>query len=194
MKTIGDADCQGAVFVYKDDKTKDTAWADVERINAEHGGIRGELHTQKDEFLRGLRSWESAVDPSNAFLCIYAHMGSSGINCVGQQDARLVSWAELADALPGGVECLWLVGCDSQECMKSWSPLSGPVRHILLATSESKPWRPLLKCFAAEISMKRIRFYDEMPDYLERESPELAKYTAYFRPTSGGFKPAFDKK
>jgi hypothetical protein len=89
------------------------------------------------------------------------------------------------------IELIWLVGCKSEECLKKWDALVGPVRHLLLATSDSKPWRPLLKSFAAEIDIKHIRFYDEMPAFLSEEEPELGKLTKYFRPTPKGFKKAF---
>ena len=191
MKTIGELGYQGAVFIYKDDTTATSAWTDAKKIHTSHGGIRGELHDDKSQFLAGLKAWSESVDPSNAFLCIYAHMGVPGINCISGQAATRVTWEELADAISDGVELLWLVGCRSQECLKKWTPLASPIRHLLLATSESKPWRPLLKCFAAEINIKHIRYYDEMPNYLVKASSELGKLTTYFRPTAKGFKKAF---
>ena len=89
------------------------------------------------------------------------------------------------------MELVWLAGCKSQECLSAWQPLTGPVRHLLLATSATKPWRPLLRCFAAEINIKHIRYYDEMPDFLAQVEPELAQFTGYFRPSSSGFVKAF---
>jgi hypothetical protein len=191
MKVIGDLTCQGAVFVYKADNTATKAWSDVEEINKSNGAIRGELHEDKAELLSGLRTWNEAVDASNAFLCFYAHMGPTGINCIGGNPPTRVAWQELQMALPRGVELLWLVGCKSQECLQQWNSLATPVRHLLLATSESRPWRPLLRCFAAEIDIKHIRFYDEMPAYLASVEPELAKYTEYFRRSENGLARAF---
>jgi len=191
QEEIGNIDCQGAVFVYKDDKTASKAWDDVKWIDQDHGGIRGEIHDNRASFLSGISHWNSLVDPSNAFLCIYAHMGPLGINCINGNAATRVLWQDLAATLSHPVELIWLVGCKSNECMTAWAPLSSPVRHLLLATFESKPWRPLLRCFAAEIDIKHIRFYDEMPQHLESEQPELGKLTGYFRPTASGFKPAF---
>jgi hypothetical protein len=191
VKTIGELGYQAAVFIYKDDSTAARAWGDVEAIHTDHGGIRAELHNDRTELLAGLKAWSESVDPSNAFLCIYAHMGPPGINCISGKSETRVTWEELAKSLAKGVELIWLVGCKSGECLKKWTPLSSPVRHLLLATSASKPWRPLLKCFAAEIDIKHIRYYDEMPDYLSKVEPELGKLTTYFRPTPKGFKKAF---
>jgi hypothetical protein len=191
MKVVGDITCQGAVFIYKADDTAGKAWDDVEEIYKSSGAIRGELHDTKSPLLAGLKEWNEAVDPSNAFLCLYAHMGRLGINCFGESTPNVVTWRELQTALPRGVELLWLVGCNSQECLQQWNSVAMPVRHLLLATSESKPWRPLLKCFAAEIDIKHIRFYDEMPSYLASVQPELAGYTEYFRPSQNGFVTAF---
>lgn len=191
MKTIGELGYQGAVFIYKDDSSVAAAWADAKNIHATHGGIRAEHHNDKSKFLAGLEAWSKSVDPSNAFLCLYAHMGSPGINCISGKAETRVTWVELAKSLAKGVELIWLVGCKSEECLKTWTPLASPVRHLLLATSASKPWRPLLKCFAAEIDIKVIRYYDEMPGYLSQAEPELGKLTTYFKPTPKGFKKAF---
>jgi hypothetical protein len=98
MKAIGQLGYQGAVFIYKDDKTAVKAWADVEEIHKDHGGIRAELHNDKAEFLAALSAWSNSVDPANAFLCIYSHMGPPGINCVSGQTHTRISWAELANA------------------------------------------------------------------------------------------------
>jgi hypothetical protein len=193
MKTIGKLGYQGAIFIYKEDSTSRKAWADAEAINKQHGAIRAELHNDKAEFLAGLAAWCDSIDPGNAFLCIYAHMGPAGINCVSGQNHTRISWDELAKAITNTkkIELIWLVGCNSAECLKKWDPLAGPVRHLLLATSDSKPWRPQLKCFAAEIDIIPIHFYDEMPEFLSEQEPELGKLTTYFRPTPNGFKKAF---
>ena len=184
---IGQIDWQGAAFVYKNDKSGPVAWSDVNAINAAHGGIRGEWHTCKSEFLNGLRTWNQAIDPANAYLCIYAHMGTPGINCVNSMTPSAITWHELASALPRGVHCLWLVGCKSNECLKAWSPLTSPVRHRLLATTESKYWQPLLRVFAAEISIKKITFDDQMSAKIAQMAPTLAKHTQCFKPSKKVF-------
>jgi hypothetical protein len=186
-KIVGNTDYQGAVFVYKNDGTEQLAWADVNAINTTHGGIRGELHTDKTHFINGLKTWNTSVDPINAFLCIYAHMGTPGLNCVAGMTPSAVTWQELADALPKGVQYLWLVGCDSQECMKTWSPLSSPVRHRLLATSKDECWKPLLRVFAAEISINNITCDDKMTTLIAGLEPDLSKHTHYFKPQAKGF-------
>jgi len=190
-KVVGDSDCQAAVFVYKNDCSGPSAWTDVKAINASPRSIRGEWHTRKSHLLSGLRKWNESVDPENAFLCVYAHMGESGLNCVRPVTPSAVTWEvtwqELADELPRGVQYLWLLGCESQECMKSWSPLGSPVRHRLLVTTESKYWQPLLKVFAAEISLEQIAFDDQMSAKIAQAEPELSKHTRYFRPQPTGF-------
>ena len=191
MKVSGEITCQGAVFIYKNDGTQDEAWRAASQIDAEHGGIRRELHSDKNAFLAGLREWNEQVDPGNAFLCIYAHMGNPGLNCVGAVDSNAVTWSELADALSAGVEYLWLVGCSSSACLSAWTPLAHPVRHLLLATSDSRLWLPLLKCFAAEISIDNIVMDGDMPDKLEKMEPELAKHTEYFLSGKNGLTRAF---
>jgi len=184
---IGQTDWQGAVFIYKNDKSGPAAWADVNAIYTSHGGIRGEWHTCKTEFLAGLKAWNVGIDPVNAFLCIYAHMGVPGLNSVGSMTPSAVTWQELANALPHGVQYLWLAGCKSKECLKAWTPLTAPVRHRLLATTESKYWQPLLRVFAAEISITKITFDDQMSAKIAEMEPELSQHTQYFRPTPSGF-------
>ena len=192
MKIVGERAHQGAVFVYKDDGTESAAWADVEEmVHTSHGPIRGELHSNKQELLTGLKTWNEAVDPSNAHLCIYSHMGAPGIGCAPKNSSAIVTWLELQTALPLGVATLWLLGCNSQECLGYWNDLAKPVRNVLLATSGSKCWLPFLKRFAAEIDMENVRPYDEMPVYLARVEPELSKHIQYFRPSGNGFKKAF---
>lgn len=187
MESVGAVDCQAAVFVYKDDASQAEAWDAVTKINTDHGGVRGELHSSKAMLLKGLSEWSTRVDASNAFLCIYAHMGSDGMNCTSSLDDRLVSWQELAEAISDGVEYLWLLGCKSEECLAAWSDLSNPVRHLLLATSESKYWQPLLRCFAAEISISNIVLDGDMPEKLKKMEPGLADHTVYYKPGPNGF-------
>ena len=190
MTVIGDLDCQAAVFVYKDDDSKDKAWEAVVGIEAGQP-IRGEHHTDKDDFLAAISAWASNVDPDNAFLCIYAHMGDPGIAPVGEDDGRIITWEELETVLGDGVHLLWLIGCKSEASMGVWNTSARPVRGFLLATSESQPWRPFIQFFADEISMDHIRPYDEMPAHLLKEAPDLAKLTKYYKPSENGFDEAF---
>jgi hypothetical protein len=150
-KRIGKRTFQAAMFIYKDDSTGPGIWSEVRKIHKTHGHICGEWHTKKRAFLNGLRDWNRRTDPTNAFLCVYAHAGKQGLNCIGGIDRRLVSWEELGETLRYPIQYLWLVGCRTRECVKVWHPLHGPIRHLLLATSKSAPFAPLVKCFADEI-------------------------------------------
>ena len=186
-KIIGRIDSQGSVFIYKNDRSGVIAWNDVKKMYRTDGEIRGEWHTCKNDFLERLKVWNANIDPQNAFLCVYAHMGKNGINCVGGMTPSVVTWSEFADALPQGVQYLWLVGCNSRECMNAWSQLTPPVHHRLLVTSKSKYWRPFLHTFVAEISIKNITFDDRMSAMIAKMQPDLAKYTQYFTATKDGF-------
>jgi hypothetical protein len=181
---VGKLCSQAAVFVYKDDASVPFAEADIRTMNKSEGGIRGEIHGDKQAFLGALRTWNSGIDPRNAFLCIYSHAGAPGIAPIPAlpDDPRVISWTQLADALPQGVQYLWLLGCKTEESINSWKPLGGPVRHLLLATDFSTPWEPFLKFFAHEISTSPIIYDNEMRALLTRESPELASHTKYFGP------------
>jgi hypothetical protein len=185
---LGDIDCHGAIFVYKDDKTKDAAWKDVEEINRAQV-IRGELHWNKDVFLQSLRRWNEVLqDPDSAMLCIYAHAGLLGINCKNGDANRRVLWAELADALPQGVALIWMLGCTTVRVIDNWSALTGPVKDMLFTTTASVPWRRFLIHFRKEMDMKCITPYDKMPTLLRNEEPELAQHTRYFCVKDGIFK------
>jgi hypothetical protein len=185
---IGDRLCQAAVFIYKDDGTAEKLWPELVKMHERQGGIRGEWHTQRGEFLAALTAWNSSVDPANSFLCIYSHAGSPGVNCRSGEKSTRIAWSELAKALINRVQYLWLLGCKTQECMKFWDPLHGPVGHLLLATSESRDWGPFLTYFENEIDVNHIAFDDEMPTILNKKYPDLAKHTDYFKP---GFSRAF---
>lgn len=189
-KTFGDNACQAAVFVYKNDKTKDLAWSDALEISEEAGDIRAERHEEKGLFLAALKRWNKRVEPSNAFLCIYAHMGKPGLNAIPGQASTRVTWNELASALPNGVAYLWLVGCRSQLAITAGTPLISVVHHRLLVTSKSKPWRPLLECFRHEISMDSIAFDDEMPQRIREDVPALADAVFYYHRV---FRQVFEK-
>ncbi len=187
-KTIGDVRCQAAVFIYKDDGTGEKLWPELMKMHERQGGIRGEWHTKRDEFLADLKVWNDSVDSANSFLCIYSHAGRLGVNCRGGEESTRIAWMELAEALVKPVQYLWLLGCKTQECMKSWDPLHGPVGHLLLATSESTDWGPFLTYFEYEIDVNNIAFDNEMPIILNEKYPDLAKHTNYFKP---GFTKAF---
>ncbi len=180
---IGNLSAQAAIFIYKNDSTAPDAWKDVELLHVAEGGIRGELHSNKSAFLEALSRWNASVNPSNSFLCIYSHAGAPGIGPEPKYPSEdVIEWQELAAALPKGVQYLWLVGCKTQEALKKWQPLQGPVLHRLLATDAKFPWLPFLKCFAAEISLEPITFDDEMRTLLLAKHPDLAAHTNYFGP------------
>lgn len=112
---------------------------------------------------------------------MYAHAGAAGIAPVGAPEKEFViSWSELARALPKGVRYLWLLGCKTEKACTAWKSLQGPVIHRLLATSESIRWVDFIRFFALEISLDPIHFDDEMADRLRQHAPELAKHTQYF--------------
>lgn len=183
MVSVGSCNNQAAIFIYKSDPTVSSAWETVKTISAQEGPIRGEWHQSRGQFLDALKCWNETIgDPSNAFLCIYAHAGKSGIVPSLHRQSERVTWGELAHALPRGVQYLWLIGCKTEQCVKAWAPMHVPVKHRLLATTESKCFVELVSCFAHEISLNNIAFDDEMPGRIRKCQPRLAKATAYFRP------------
>lgn len=179
---VGDLTSQAAVFVYKDDDSVTDAAADIRRMHASQGGIRGEIHADKQAFWDALTKWNSEAEPANAFLCIYSHAGDPGIAPTSDDASRIISWTELADALPRGVQYLWLLGCETQKALNAWKALGGPVRHRLLATDSEVYWQPFLQFFAHEISIDPVTADDEMEERLAKSSPELAEHTKYFSP------------
>lgn len=184
-KTLGDPDCKGAIFVYKDDDSVDEAWESVIKVNRDHGGIRGELHEKPSDFLAALLKWNNSVGGENAYLCIYAHMGTTGM-CSKPRSPADISWPELANSLPKKIELLWLMGCKSAECLKTWNGLTAPVDYGILATSKSCYWAPFIDEFSKEISLKKVRTYDQMPFELSKSQPDLAKYIDYYRVAEDG--------
>ena len=182
--TVGELCSQAAVFVYKNDTSVRFAEADIRAMNKSEGGISGEIHGDKQAFISALRTWNSGIDPTNAFLCIYSHAGAPGITPIDElpDKSPIISWTELADALPQGVQYLWLLGCETEKSIKAWKTLAGPVRHRLLATDSSMYWEPFLKFFAHEISIDPIICDDEIRALLIEKSPELASHTKYFGP------------
>ncbi|MGC2658347.1 MAG: hypothetical protein WA324_10370 [Bryobacteraceae bacterium] len=191
---VGDLHCQAAVFCYKGDNTVEPLKSDLDKIAGDPPMIRGEIHEEKKRFLKTLREWNEHSDPRGTFLCIYAHSGEPGIAPIGGKQLELhpdpesliITWEELAHAMPKGVAYLWLLGCRTQEVLKIWQELGGPVFSRLLATDAKDKWRPFVKWFAAEISLDPVFYNDEMIPLLIRKAPDLAKHTQYFGPD---FKP-----
>jgi hypothetical protein len=180
----GNLACQVAAFVYKDDQTAIGAWRDVQQIS----DIRGEIHDSRASFLSALKAWNDRpeLNPDNAFLGIYAHMGSPGISPKSGLDptfnpADVISWSDLAAALPRGVSTCWLVGCSSVEVTAVWDPVAGPVRKRLLVTQEGNRWLPLLKHFAVEIGMDPITYPEEMPKRLLELLPTIGRDITYYK-------------
>ncbi len=178
--TVGAQDLPAAIFVFKNDQTVAEAWDAVNKIADQEGAIRGERHGSKASFLEALESWNELVDPVNSFLCIYSHAGRTGI-APSRTPPRddLVSWEELANALPRGVRHLWLLGCDTSVALESWGDLPVPVAHRCLVTVESEKWQPFIKFFAREISVDEIHSSDELVARLRADAPELASLTTY---------------
>jgi hypothetical protein len=185
---VGSLHCQAAIFCYKADSTVDALKDDLNTMVGNVGQIRGEIHREKTRFLEALKEWNKQSDPQGAFLCIYAHAGGPGIAPIGgeefrsnpNRDSLLVTWDELAHAIPFGVACLWLLGCRTEQALKNWESLRSPVLRRLLATNEKFSWRPFVKWFAAEIGFNPIVYYDEMVPLLLQKTPELAGHTQYF--------------
>jgi hypothetical protein len=161
-------------------------------IQTKEGPICGERYREKQEFLDALKDWTAKSDPTNSYLCICAHAGKPGISCVPRQDAMLITWSELAKAIVHPVRYLWLVGCHTEECLKDWHPLSGPVGHLLMATTQNAPPK-LVRFFVHEISTNNIILDGEMPELLRKKAPDLAKITEFFKPKKDkrGFIKAF---
>lgn len=187
--------CHGGVFVYKDDNRVEDAWRAVEAIN-EKQIVCGELHKNRSDFLAGLCDWNTRLEDDNAYLIIYAHMGTLGINCYGRDDATKqqkqtarILWPEIADCLPRQVEMIWLLGCKSKAVLEVWKE-SQPAKYLLV-TSESKNYVGFVPQFAAEISLNPITPYNQMANYLEKHNSELAKHTAYYRATKEGYVEGF---
>ena len=180
--TLGPKDAAASVFIYKQDGTEKSAWTTAEEIFNSEGPIRVEVHGQKAEFLAAITTWNNRVVGTKAFLAIYAHMSTLGMNCRGQMDANAVRWPELAAALTNGIAYLWLVGCKSKFALPEWAALSHPVKLRVLATSTSRYWEPLLRFFGYEISISTIAFDDEMLDRIRARAPALAAATRYFEP------------
>jgi hypothetical protein len=185
---VGALHCQAAIFCYKADGTVDALKDDLNTIAGNPSQVRGEIHREKAQFLQAVQAWNRQSDPNEAFLCIYAHAGGPGIAPIGgeefashpNRDNLLVTWDELAQALPHRVAYLWLLGCRTEQALKKWQALRNPVLRRLLATNAKYPWQPFVKWFAAEISLDPIVYNDEMVPLLLRKAPDLAAQTRYF--------------
>ncbi|NLF15989.1 MAG: hypothetical protein GX595_01865 [Lentisphaerae bacterium] len=132
MKVIGQLEYQGAVFVYKADGTEAEAWQCVQAIHKDHGGIRGELHCDKADFLAGLRAWNEATDPASGFLCIHAHMGAPGVNCISGKPSHksYVAGATGSLAERGGA------------CVVSWVQVPGVPERMAAIDGPGTPPAP----------------------------------------------------
>lgn len=191
----GEEGCHAGVFIYKNDSRVEQAIKSMQAIGNKQM-IRGELHKSKEGFASGLGTWNNQLKDDNAFLCIYAHMGSVGINCYGTTDVPVevrnvsgISWEELSSYLPKKIEMIWLLGCKSKNVLAKWQDYC-PAKYLFV-TFESENYVDFLELFAAEITFNPITPYDEMPEYLAKHSPELAKHTEYYICTKEGYKPAF---
>ncbi len=179
MVTIGDNNCSAAVFIYKSDTTIADALQKAQSVAAEHyskseytekqksvivealgydptdssGRFVYQVHAEdKKEFLDELKAWAKRVSNESPTLLIYAHSGQLGINRADGDDAHRITWAELATALPTGVESLWIAGCKSKYCLDSWAETGGPAKCLMVCTASSEPWAKLIPSFKLQIS------------------------------------------
>jgi hypothetical protein len=142
------------------------------------------------ELLEGLYNWNTKPnhDPDNSFLMIYSHMGPSVLSPVGARDPKfdprnLVRYEDLELNLPYRVHTLWLVGCSSHHARRAFHPVHGPVRGLLLATTSSELWKPLVSRFGEEVNMHPPRCFDQMIPYIKRNLPrKLGRHVSYFEP------------
>jgi hypothetical protein len=135
--------------------------------------IRAECHSDRDSLLEGLRQWRPPRG-SEALLCIYAHMGSRGINCKGGAFNSRISWNDLENALPT-LSGLWLAGCKSDLSIEIWEPITC-VMSFLLTTTESAKWIDLIPRFLLEIDMACIQSYETIASEIVRDMPGGARY------------------
>jgi hypothetical protein len=186
----GNIACQAAAFVFKTDDTATRAWDAVNSIPH----IRAEIHDDRAGFLSGLAAWNgrAGLEPDNAYLGIYAHMGRRGLSPARQTHSSYradnrITWAEVATALLQGVHTCWLVGCGSVAVLNWWNPVGGPVRGRLLVTLTSRLWLPLVEFFAVEIDVEEITYPEEMPCRLRQALPKHGADVAYFDATPEGW-------
>jgi len=182
--------CQAAAFVFKTDDTVSRAWEEVNGIPH----IRAEIHDDRQAFLAAVGAWNgrASMEPDNAYLGIYAHMGRRRLSPArpdhpSYRAENRITWADLAAALPRGVHTCWLVGCGSVAVLNRWDPLAGPVRGGLLVTLTSRYWLPLVRFFAVEIDLEKIIYPEEMPRRLRQALPNGGTDVAYFDATRAGW-------
>ena len=192
-RTIGKITSKAAVFVYKADGTEADAWEAILELRRREGELRGESHAAPEPMLEGLRTWNRAQQDNqyNTFLCIYAHMGSLGVNSVGGNPDTRITWTDLKNALPLRVSNLWLVGCESERCISAWEG-NHPIYRYLAVTTESRYFLELLPLFRHEISTHDIVPFDQIPARLRHDNSALAACTRYFRAEGPHLKPAFE--
>lgn len=198
MSTFGDDDCAGAIFIFKNDGTEETALVEAAKVAKKHrledtfteeekalivaklgydptdssGRFVYVVHTTDcDEFVALLSAWHERTKNHDAALLVYSHMGEDDIG--PDKKAPGVTWRELAETLSGGVGSLWLAGCESDHCMNEWAkdPSLHPVRNWLVSTSESIYWLPLMRHFTKELSVGRVYMPNEIASELSKEFP-----------------------
>lgn len=187
---IGTRACAAAIFLYLDDSQRNKVWRRIRRIGKKEGPICGERFREKNEFLAALKDWSENADSTNSYLCICAHAGKLGINSKPGVKASRIIWAELAKAIVRPIRYVWLVGCNTNECLNHWNPLRRTVGHLLMATDDEAT-AALLRFFAREISINNVVFDGEMPELMEKRAPKLAAVTRFFQPKRNGFVRAF---
>lgn len=195
MKSQGHIESAAAIFIYKADATTQIAWEDASRI----ADVRCELHNRREEFLQGLNAWNSqaGLNPSNSFLAIYSHMGPAGVSptefgAANHSDANIISWSDLAAAIPRGIGTVWLVGCASNIMATESTQMHRTIRNYALVTTDTVAWLLLLPLFAFEISLDPIYYCTEMPTLIAAQLDRLrlgaqARSIEYYRPTPNGW-------
>jgi hypothetical protein len=190
MPVRGDLQCQGAVFIYKQDDTTNTAWMDA--CEVDH--VRVEVHGDRTRFLAALRAWRTTVNENNSFLLIYSHMGAPGMSPTGGA-AQLVTWDELKAALAPSVHTLWLVGCESHHVMAAWpTPADGSVKGTMLVTGSSEKWVELARLFREEVKMDGVVVFDKMEDHVRALLPEHANSIHYYDASNAAAWSKFPKR
>lgn len=177
MRTVGELHSQGAIFIYKSDAKKQLAWEDAKAVPS----VRIEASSTRADLLESLRRWSSRVDATNASLCIYSHMAKEGMSPTGSV-AELVTWQDFSAALGGGIDTLWLVGCNSADVLKLWpTPRASPVLRTLLVTSSAENWLDLVRTFATDVGLEALLlFFDEVEAHVRSLHPKLSQHIHYF--------------
>jgi hypothetical protein len=184
MITVGDPDCAGAIFIYKQDDSIAKALAAAAEVARQHkvnvaytdaekarlvsvlgydptdsnGRFVYVVHADtKADLLCELAAWLSRVDNNAAALMVYSHGGSRGINRKTGDAVHRVTWQELSESLPGGVSSLWLAGCRTRHCLDAWQEADvAPVKSWLVCTHASESWLKMIPSFQLELSMDPV--------------------------------------